>query len=655
MLKTVGTFSILISALNMAHAGECLGELVLSPKVNSEHFVEVSPYASPIEAFFSSALYGKSRPIESKYLAGIREKIQDHHTDSSLYRDIRSSLIDRGLYNTIKSTKELFDKEEARDFGIDILNDFYEQQAKNQKLSAFIDSPDRDEEFKGAYSPIDTDYQLVMNVNKCAVEKKNGDISYFGFIDNNEIQSVAIQKRSNSFSFHRISNGKNNFIAALKNPRGFMVCNDNLDFYKCGDRSMKPVSPGSLVGVLAQDTSLITQDIFDYFKDQSNDNSFLDLIEGDLERLEDQKLPVHVDYPFAKVVNGKPPLKLMNSDSKYDDVNEVIADDSSYFPTKVNEIIYTPTNKSDWDAEFKFKGEKKLVPGESVYLVLPKGFEARPLANVILGHRQNPKDQRGHASYRHGVKTYDQYPAYTSVQVHSVDLPYKDSWRTWGGPVSSDKGSKFAEIKKRPEFDNLYEWPLKGHKSLRTGKELKTPLRSNLIKLEVLGDDPVYIDSIIVKVVPPKSNNYVDLSFTRSRTSMGDPETFKGRRFGGGQRYGGRFPGSKRLSPYRGNPDQLFINLNGESIQAVNVAAGDTRPDGVRNRDGGTGSLGHARISIIVERMDGKRITLVDQENVAPQGVISGYASGKGIPAKSIIIEAYSDTAYIMGIQYGFN
>ena len=655
MKKVIAPLSILMCSLKPAFGIDCLGNLIASPKVNKEHFVEVSPYANPIEAFISYSLFEEEKLIESKYLAGMRVKIQDHHTNSGLYSDIRSSLIDRGLYNSIKSNKEVRDQNMASFFAKDLLNDFYEQLAKSSRLTSFLSNAEKDEEFLGAYSLLKSEYQLIMNINDCPMEKVSGEVVYYGHIRNNDIQSVVVADHHDTFSFHKINDGQEGFVAALKNPKGTSICNKDFSFYACGDSSHAPVAPGSLVAVLAAEGTTIPQSIFDTFSIQEYDKSFLKFVTDAMDELEDQDMPVYIDFPFVKVTNGVAPHALIDNNPKYDNVNKVISKDASYFPTKVIQIEYSPSSKSDWDAEFRFKGEKRVLPGESVYLVLPEGFSDRPLANVILGHRQNPKDQRGYASFNNGHKVYDQYPAYTSVQVHSVELPYKDSWRTWGGPVSSDKGSKFAEIKKGPEFDNLYEWPLKGHKSLRTGKELKQPLRSDLIKIEVLGDDPVYLDSVVVKVVPPKSNNYVDLSFTRSKTFMGDPETFKGRKFGGGQRYGGKFPGAKRLSPHRGRPDSLVINLNGESIQSVNVAAGDTKPDGVRNRDGGTGSLGHARVSIIIERVDGKRITLVDQENVAPQGVISGHASGNGIKAKSIIIEAHSDTAYIMGIQYGFN
>lgn len=663
---------LLTSSAAEATAGG-MGEVVQSKPVDQPHFIAVSRHADPISAFLKSALFQSELAVETKYFAGIREKIQDHYTRSSLYREFRSSFINRGIYDKVKAASEVKEYGSAQNFASSLLYDFYKTAKLDGSLSNILifQSRDLDEALLGGYTKLDSDYQMIMKPNDLALDRLdwnlnngfNGDpahyldrqIAYYGAIDNRLISGLIIKDRNKAFSLHQVVDQGQSFVAVLRTDADApALCNRDLRFYHCEDVNKSEVETG-LAAILSKEGVSVPQSLFDSFSKILNDSGANDIFEDAAKKLSDDGEKFYVETPFVKKVQGQAPLHLMSQLPQHKPQNDVIEKDASYFPTQVKDILYSPSEENAYDLVFKFPNELRLVPGESIYLVLPARFSAHPLANVILGHRQNPRDQRGSSGYDPftGSKTYDQYPAYTSVQVHSVVHAYKDSWRTWGGPVSSDKGSKFAEIRKGAEFDNLYEWPLKGHKSLRNERWEDGSIDVDMVKIEALGDDPVYLDSVTVKVIAPKANNYVDISYTRDRTSLGDPITFKGRRYGGGQSYRGTFPGAQQLSPSRWRTPRLAIPVNGKKLKSVSVAVGDTKPDGVRNQDGGMGSLGAAKISIIIEGVDGSETVIVDRENVGPQGVISGYTAGAGIEAASIIIKAHQDTAYIMGIQYG--
>lgn len=671
MKGLIHTTALFLALPLFAHEG--MGEIASGKTVDKTHYISVSKHANPMHAFLKAKLFEEKRYVESAYLAGIREKIQNNHTDSSLYRKYRSSYIDRGIYQRVKAAPEERDFDQAQAQAIAYLTDFYKSYAANSKLGELIpfkrDAPEED--LSGGFAPGKGDFEFMMPPNKKALArhewiKTNSpagalpyldpekEVSYFGQIDPDTALALIARKNGRNYSFHPVEFNNQKYVIAIHMRDGeFPYCNDNLLFFDCQDKTRQKVDP-PLAGVLAQDAISIPKELFKAFKRKKTDLSLEEILKETLKDLSREKRAIHVDYPFVKKTDGKAPSAIKPLRG-FTAQNSVILDDASYFPSKVRDIFYSPSSEKEYEAAFSFKSELRLMPGESVYLALPPQKRAYPVANVILGHRQNPRDQRGYADFdpRTGQKIYDKYPAYTSVQLHALGRPYKDSWRIWAGPVSSDKGSKFAEIKRSPEFDNLYEWPLMGHKSLRTLREEKGAFAADLVKLEVLGDDPVYIDSVTIKFIAPPAKNYVDISFTNTPTRLGDPVTFQGRSYGGGQEFGGKFPGAIELRANRFWDDEYEIDVRGKTIKAVSAAVGDTKPDGARNRDGGTGSLGAARVSILIEDIHGTEFVLVDEENIGPQGVVFGYADPQGIQAEKIIIKAHRDTAYLMGVQYG--
>src|SRR6185436_14379999 len=103
---------------------------------------------------------------------------------------------------------------------------------------------------------------------------------------------------------------------------------------------------------------------------------------------------------------------------------------------------------------------------------------------------------------------------------------------------------------------------------------------------------------------------------------FGDWLTGAGRRYGGGQAFQGKFPGAVVLGggaagapaalppgfALRGGALEVELPA-GRIITGVDVAAGDSHPDGIRNKDGGWGTPGWSRMSMAIAHADGTRET----------------------------------------------
>ncbi len=631
-----------------ALAGQAPGQILGAPSVGTPHFVEISQYADPVNAFVDSVLNQREIYIESKFAAAMVDKIKDDNTDSGLYSEYRSVLKDRGIYDNIKSIKDIPDTVDAKTQAIAFYQDFLKELHSQNNLEDFLETKaDRDEIFS-ADTSLNSHDEIVafMNPNPDAYQLKSGEIKYYGLLPASAIGSLFHNEKK--YSLHAV--GKS--IIALKHKLG-AVCNQDMQFFDCATQASISINQLSLAGILSKKADKIDMAKIAANFPVKTKSDIADLF-NEIKLYDSAATDSYI--PLVPVRQTAIASHLLNTDPKFDAVNEIIKKDHKYLVQDIQEVYYQPTLNAELEVAFDFSKELRLLPNQTVYLVLPDHVDSKAISSIILAHRQNPRDQRGSMSYNPatGVKTYDDWPAYTSVQVHSVNHSYNNAWRGWGGHVSSDKRSKFAEIKKSPEFDNLYEWPLKGHHSIATDKKESSLLKGNLIKLEVLGDDPVYIAGVQIKLVPPLADHYEEHSYTYNRTSLGDPITMQGRVYGGGgSRYGGKFPGAHVLSPHRRGAHKLVIPTNGRNVRAIDLAIGDTKPDGVRNRDGGIGSLGGSRISIFVETNSGKQIQLIDRENVSPQGVITTYNNINSV--KNIIIRVHSDTSYLMGYRYGYD
>lgn len=326
---------------------------------------------------------------------------------------------------------------------------------------------------------------------------------------------------------------------------------------------------------------------------------------------------------------------------------------------KVVSVFDKPSKETNISAEYQFP-EFKLNPDEVLYFYIPDKLSKRPLSQIGFAHRQI-----GRAYGR------DSDPGLTSALVYTTDLP-DDNLRYWGGPASGKLGAKFAEYRNSPEFDALYEWPLKGHKGVVSKQFSKKLIKPNVLRLQNIGTDEVYVSKAYVEVIPQKAEEETLLVFS-PKSYFGDSETMDGRVYGGGQKFKGLFPGALRISSrdhssqpqlpsnLKVDKNRLIIDLPaGKKFSHIDIMAGDTFPDQVKNKDKGWGSLGNARITISIENETTreKRI-LLEEKNVGPEGVLTASEIGSKTilkPGDRLIItnKWKSSTVYIMALKLGF-
>ena len=325
-----------------------------------------------------------------------------------------------------------------------------------------------------------------------------------------------------------------------------------------------------------------------------------------------------------------------------------------------------PTSRTASTVTFKISPEKVLNPGENMYFGVPVDIAARPVRFAILGHRQDPSREKGWDAAR----KWDDKPGITAMQFHSVKPG--EGWRYWQGPSSGRLGGKFAEIRNDPELENLYDFQKFGHTSVETNSTTTSNLLADGIRLTNTGVDEVLVSEVTLKVLPPKPSRYLTGTFSPG-TEIGEYETMKGQTFGGGQggSFMGKFPGALEMgrggsggegaaklpSGWRINKGKLHIPLPaGVNVASIEVAIGDTKPDGARNKDGGWGSLGWARLNARVQRADGSSDVLINNENIPPEGVLSGSPLDSCYSTRSgdeVVVDIQRDTAYIMGLRVG--
>jgi hypothetical protein len=324
------------------------------------------------------------------------------------------------------------------------------------------------------------------------------------------------------------------------------------------------------------------------------------------------------------------------------------------------QVFTQPNVETEISAEYDFT-EMPLKPQDVVYFYVPERLAKSTLSQVGFSHRQ-----RGSAPER------DPYPGLTSALIYSTDVP-GDELRYWGGHSSGKLGAKFAEYRPSGEFDALYEWPRLGHKGINNKSKSLQPIRPNVLRLQNVGVDTVWLSKAYVEVVPLPAKNYQVEIFT-PKSDFGDPVTMKSRWYGGGQVEMGTFPNALRLSSrdhsyqpklpanMRIEKNKIFITLPvGEKFSSVDIMVGDTHPDRIRNKDNGWGSLGNAKLSVTIEnaRSNQERV-LLSEKNVGPQGVISAsdVTSAPVVADGDVLViknEKHSSTAYIMGLRIGTN
>lgn len=340
---------------------------------------------------------------------------------------------------------------------------------------------------------------------------------------------------------------------------------------------------------------------------------------------------------------------------------------------KVVDIIKKPTAQSSVSATFRFGGEGRMLkPGEQLLLALPAHLQGRPVRHLILSHRQDHAHDTGTTP---GQK-WDANPGLTAVHLHASNLPEGQAWRHWNSPwgSSGSEGAKFAEARSSgdPEFELEFDWHSRGHQGATGGGYSNAPLLVDAARVKSVGKDPIFLHEVTVQVLPPKPDKYLQATFCEG-TNIGDHETTKGRKFGGGQAHQGKFPGALELSGWGTGgagaaklPDgwsmkngELHVKLTpGMRFTGVDIACGDSHPDGVHNKDGGWGTPGWSRLSIGVQRNGGPVDWFIDRQGVPPEGVLSGGPTELDFVAKSgdeVVFKASGDTTYVMALRIGLN
>jgi hypothetical protein len=378
--------------------------------------------------------------------------------------------------------------------------------------------------------------------------------------------------------------------------------------------------------------------------------------------------------------------------------------------------IAVPTETGSSSATYTFGTLEKgveLKPGfgrsNEILCYIPPEFRDRGVRSFECYHRQDAKTERNA-----GPGAHDPYPGMTCVNFRSMD---DDSWRAllpmWGShaPTGEGKarGAMFAEAYeeappgsgKNPAESDYRTMDMRGWGSTPMftdidGKQAASQkVRSDFIRISCPKNtsadgpfDPVMLHQLDVNFQPPPASKVEEMMFTSGAqfAPWGSAPCFV--KYGGGQETDGTFPGSLELRPNgtggagaaklpagaKMRPDgSLEIDLSqyaGKVLAGIEVMAGDSKPDRVRNHDGGMGTSGWSVMDMRLE--NGASVDqLVHEANVPPNGVITGApsvanqvitpgtklvisAKSLGEPATELDPKIYS-VCYVPGLRLGFS
>ena len=338
------------------------------------------------------------------------------------------------------------------------------------------------------------------------------------------------------------------------------------------------------------------------------------------------------------------------------------------------EMLSRPNNVTSVSLSYRTGDSygRKLNPGEQMLLEIPPQFRGRPIRFAVLKHRQD----RDETTAPEGDSKWDANPGVTSLQVHAPSFDDDQSWRYWKAPWGSSgkAGGKYAEHRSSsdPEVENMFDWIRHGHAPAGGTGASREPLFADAIKVVSVGKDPVRVHQVDMMFLPERPDS-TDQQIFSPGTVFGDPWTAEGRAYGGGPKFQGKYPGALALGG-RGRNDsetinkvtskpgwafengQLEIELsNAKKFTGVEIACGDTHPDGKRNKDGHVGTLGWSKLSMGVRRAGSDKVDwFIDRQGVPPEGVLFGGPSLENYqasPGDKLIVRADSDTTYVMGLR----
>jgi len=324
-------------------------------------------------------------------------------------------------------------------------------------------------------------------------------------------------------------------------------------------------------------------------------------------------------------------------------------------------IMSAPTVRTSNSVSYSFP-EVTMKPGETIYFGIPSDLKRKSVNFVIIGHRQDPHEEKGYNSQ----KKWDEIPGLTSFQVLTTNKKGEKEWRYWSGDSSGNQGAKFAEVRHSVELENLYEWTDTGTSHSVTDEHSLDPVKPELMKVVNVGKDLVRLSEVTLKSQPDQFDEKIEAIFTKG--SQFHELAARKPKLGGGQNYGGLFPGAIQLGGYANtiklpkgweliDGKTLSIPLpEGKEVSSVELIGGDSHPDGVKNKDGGTGTSGWARLHMGIGFEPESADWFVRGENVPPEGLMLGSVSDCGRKTRQgerIFIRGTSDILYVMGIRIG--
>jgi hypothetical protein len=331
-------------------------------------------------------------------------------------------------------------------------------------------------------------------------------------------------------------------------------------------------------------------------------------------------------------------------------------------PESVTKIIATP-NKTTYSTLTYESGDPagdELRPSKRILYRIPVEFQGRLVRDVILKHRKDPARFSGDG--------WDPNGAYSRVLIR--DSTTKE-WKSWVDPAGN-KSDKFSEPRpaSNPENEVLHDW-------IATVGKVK-PL---LISVENVGRTDRAISNIhgIEVIFFPEGEgvSYQEQIFSAGTSFIDLDKRLNEPHYGGGPSYQGRYPNAVALggwghtekNPIIGNDPNKQFHLDsqgrlhiklmpGKKFVNLELAVGDTHPDGKPNKDGHVGTLGWAKIYAELKAGDstGEQY-FMRNVNVPPVGVLAGGPEQTDrviTEGDEIIIESRSDTSFLMGYRIAY-
>lgn len=334
-------------------------------------------------------------------------------------------------------------------------------------------------------------------------------------------------------------------------------------------------------------------------------------------------------------------------------------------------VVAQPTQVTPTRATFRLGGPDglRLRAGEQVLLEIPAELRGRPVYQAVMEHRQV---QSHKSSVPEGeVKKWDATPGVTALHFHSTAAGKDGGWRYWNAPWGSSghDGGKYAEVRPDWECESHFDFAKNGTTTVGGGKRRHETLSVDALRLRGVGVDPTFVREVTVTFAPPPATAVDELVFTPG-TAIGDLLTAHGQTFGKDFDKG-TYPGALAILDGAGGGEgvaalasrpgwsledgRLVVELApGKVLSGVEVACGDTKPDGKPNTDGEVGTQGHSRLRMGLWRAGAAEPEwFVADHGVPPKGVLFGgpLTEHRAKAGDRLVVAAGVDPTYLMAVR----